>query len=191
MEDIKRVIGIPNVLFNATSETIEQTVWNRVYSTIESGRGIYLHGRAGRGKSFIVAALLRMKAEQLLAADRAPARIAELLHFADCNDLIMELRSSFKPSTNGDDLSIIENHVNYSMLVLDDIGVNKPTEYIVQAFYTIINSRYRMQNSRITIITSNLSLDELSAKYDDRVVSRIAGMCDALEITGDDRRITK
>lgn len=72
-------------------------------------------------------------------------------------------------------------------LCLDDFGPEKTTDYASQMLYMIIN--YRYENMKSTVITSNLTLDQLSAKLeDDRMPSRIMGMCSMMHVAGDDQR---
>ena len=72
-------------------------------------------------------------------------------------------------------------------LILDDMGAEKTSEWSIQTLYSIIDRRYR--DEKQTLITSNLTLDEIAEKVGDRIASRIAGMCKVVEIKGKDRRI--
>jgi len=77
------------------------------------------------------------------------------------------------------------------ILVIDDIGIGNVTDFSLQIFYDIVDGRW-MKDMNGMIITANLSLDDLAKKLDDdRLPSRIAGMCDVVELTGKDRRIDK
>ena len=75
------------------------------------------------------------------------------------------------------------------LLILDDLGVEKTTEWALQALYVVVNRRYL--DGRQTIITSNLTLDEVREKLGDRIASRIVGMCHPVRLTGRDRRLQK
>jgi DNA replication protein DnaC len=70
---------------------------------------------------------------------------------------------------------------------MDDLGVEKTSEWSMQTLYTITDWRYR--ELRQTLVTSNLTLDEIAGKVGDRIASRIAGMCKVVELKGKDRRI--
>lgn len=72
-------------------------------------------------------------------------------------------------------------------VILDDIGVEKNSEWVSTTLYTIINGRY--ENERPTILISNLNIKELADKVDDRIVSRITEMCIEKRIEGGDRRV--
>lgn len=85
----------------------------------------------------------------------------------------------------------ISSCVNSGVFVLDDFGVGNVTEFSLGAFYEIIDGRWMMQKNGL-IITANLSLDDLAIKTgDDRLASRIAGICDVIEVVGDDMRLVK
>lgn len=73
------------------------------------------------------------------------------------------------------------------LLILDDLGAQKLTDYVRQVTYYILNEREQYQLD--TVITSNFSLKEIDRQIDARVSSRIAGMCKILEFGGKDRRI--
>jgi DNA replication protein DnaC len=73
------------------------------------------------------------------------------------------------------------------LLILDDVGAEKFTEWSIEILYKIINERYEKKLN--TIIISNLSLSELAQRVGDRITSRIAEMCEIKKITGEDKRI--
>jgi len=79
-------------------------------------------------------------------------------------------------------------HIEGDVLFLDDLGAEKMTDFVRQSLYAIIN--YREQHELPTIITSNYNLSNISGKIDDRIASRIAGMCEVIEIKGNDRRLS-
>ena len=138
----------------------------------ESKRGLFIHGPVGTGKTHIAAALLRTRSGMGNTVPR----------------LLLSLRKSFEDQETSE-AQIIDRYSRYSFLVLDDMGAEKSSEYSIQSLYLIIDQRYR--DMLPTIITSNLSLTELANKLDDRIASRIAGMCDVVKLTGKDRRLSK
>jgi DNA replication protein DnaC len=99
----------------------------------------------------------------------------------------MELRDSFREKAERSEREIIEHYSNVQLLVLDDLGAEKTSDFALQSLYIIIDKRY--SEMRHTIITSNLSVDEIAGKVGDRIASRIAGMCRVIELKGRDRRI--
>ena len=72
------------------------------------------------------------------------------------------------------------------LLIIDDIGSEKLTEWVRERIVSIIHTR--VSNGLSTIYTSNLSPEELKAEMGDRISSRILGGACVVEITGADRR---
>lgn len=74
------------------------------------------------------------------------------------------------------------------VFVLDDLGVEKTTEYALSMLYEILEDRINSYRNGL-IITSNLSLDQLAQKLgDDRIPSRLNGICRQIEMRGQDYR---
>jgi len=84
---------------------------------------------------------------------------------------------------------LINELSKFEVLLIDDLGVGKSTEFANQILYEIIEKRI-MNRQHGLIITSNLSPDEFSEKCgDDRISSRIFGLCDVFKLEGDDFRL--
>lgn len=79
----------------------------------------------------------------------------------------------------------IRAYIDSPVLVLDDIGTEKDTAFTLVSLYEVIDGRY-MSMSGGLIVTSNLSLGEMAQKWgDDRLTSRLAGMCKVLSLSGE------
>lgn len=87
-------------------------------------------------------------------------------------EFYLELRSTFH-KTDITEKEIIDKYVYVDVLILDDIAVEKSSEWAYSSLYWIINQR--MQKNKLTIITSNYTLEELMEKgyLDARIVRRI------------------
>lgn len=72
------------------------------------------------------------------------------------------------------------------LLILDDLGTEFQTKYTTSTIYNIINTR--LSASHPTIISTNLTLEEIQKLYTYRMVSRIIGMLDRIEFIGNDVR---
>ncbi|MEN6325813.1 MAG: hypothetical protein ABFD18_06365 [Syntrophomonas sp.] len=72
------------------------------------------------------------------------------------------------------------------LVVLDDIGVEKPTDWVAERLYAVVDTRYRME--RATIFTSNCSEKELTNQLGGRLVSRIYEMAEPVQVIGPDHR---
>lgn len=81
----------------------------------------------------------------------------------------------------------LNNVINCDLLILDDLGTEFTTQFVVSSIFDIVNSR--ILNKKPTIINTNLSFEELKQKYSDRVVSRISKDYRMLQFFGKDIRI--
>lgn len=87
-----------------------------------------------------------------------------------------------------DDLSDTHSQlVSCDLLILDDLGTEFPSTYVNAALYDIINTRLLAEKP--TIISTNLSMDELSKRYSERFASRITGFYGKMEFLGSDIRV--
>ncbi|KMT21863.1 ATP-binding protein [Clostridium cylindrosporum] len=85
------------------------------------------------------------------------------------------------------DKSKLDYTLNCDLLIIDDLGTENITQSSQSEIFNIINERILRRKK--TIISTNLSLDELQVKYHQRIVSRIFGNFDIFEFFGQDIRI--
>ena len=85
------------------------------------------------------------------------------------------------------------NILNVDLLIIDDLGTEKISDSKITELVSIINTRLLNQNHKITktIISTNLSLEDIKAIYSERVFSRISSHFSMVRLTGDDIRIQK
>lgn len=112
---------------------------------------------------------------------------------------MQEIRSSFGKENGADEL--ISEIRDVEVLVLDDLGAERTTEWVSEQIFNIVN--HRLNKGLQTIITSNYSPEQLILRLspknrngeveDDeqgyRIVSRIKDMCYVVNLTGEDRRM--
>ena len=75
---------------------------------------------------------------------------------------------------------------NCKLLIIDDIGAEKSTEWVNERLLSIINTR--MMKGLSTIYTSNCSLDDIGKRLGERIRSRIRGSVTEIHLTGQDKR---
>jgi len=75
------------------------------------------------------------------------------------------------------------------LLVLDDFGAERATDFVLEELERIVDWRYRMM--KLTAVATNLNTARISEKYGQRAISRWAESCLIAGVTGDDRRPTK
>ena len=163
----------------------QHTSWDHVPENIQkyvqeiqkTKRGIYIHGEVGTGKTHIAYAITDWMIGQDIWCK-----------FVNTTELIFDIKKDFGREYL-DKRNWEEVLANFKgVLVLDDIGAERVTEYVAEVFYLIMNRRYNEMYP--TIFTSNHSLGNLAEKVGDRTASRIIEMCDVVEIKGEDRRIS-
>ena len=106
--------------------------------------------------------------------------------FISVPELLLEIRDTFQ-SNEISEKAVIDKYSWVDVLILDDLGVEKTSDWVLQTLYTIMDRRYREELR--TIITSNLDIEEIREKFDDRIASRIVGMCRICTLKGKDRRV--
>lgn len=132
---------------------------------------IYLWGAAGVGKTHLATAIARQFKDGWIFK---PQQI-----YRKCRGL----------KDGAEEQAAIDKYIKVPVLVIDDLGVDKRTDFSFSTLYEIIDGRDMARRNGM-IITSNLSLNGLAERLgDDRIASRIAGMCRVVEIVGKDYRI--
>jgi DNA replication protein DnaC len=114
-------------------------------------------------------------------------------HFYEVPDLLKRLRDTFDPSRGQDELEVLEPVLRADLLVLDDLGEEKTSEWVQEALAHVVNTRY--SENRSTIFTTNLvdSPDSthpksFAYKVGGRTRSRLIEMCDWVYMDGPDTR---
>lgn len=136
-------------------------------------KGLYLYGLAGSGKTHLAAAI----GNHLLLRARP--------RFVTSPELLLQIKKTYG-NQNGDDEYI--DRLSYAkLLIIDDLGSEKPTEWVQETLFVIIDRRYT--HYLPTIFTSNFSLDQLKERLGYRLASRIAEMTEVVELRPVDYRI--
>lgn len=158
---------------HASWDDVPKNIQKLVENMRESRRGLYIHGDVGTGKTHIAYAINDFLKVQT--------------RFHNTTELIFDIKRDFD-RLSYDKMRWDERLSDHKgMLILDDIGAERMTDYVAEVFYLIINKRY---NDMLPIIfTSNLSVGELAERVGDRTASRIIEMCDVVKLEGEDRRI--
>lgn len=152
------------------------------------GKGLLFMGGCGVGKTHLaVAALLE------IINSGKPGR----LMFSNFQDLIQEIQASFDADTATTKAEIMRPILEADLLVLDELGSQKPTQFVHDILYYVINTRYNEE--RATIFTTNYydrSADAKEETLDQRIGTRLRSrlfeMAQVIEFAGarDHRRMT-
>lgn len=162
------------------------------YETLAAGRALYVHGPNGRGKTYLACQVAKHYAVRSLY------RAGGLWHqrsvrFAAVQDVFTTLRSSWDRWDVTEE-DVFSRFAGVDLLVLDDLGKGKPTEWGFEALFNLVNDRYA--NAKPTIFTSQYSPADLARRYaqaDRETVSalqsRLLGWCEPVLLDGPDRRL--
>lgn len=143
-----------------------------VWPGSHEGRGMLLMGGCGSGKTHLaVAALL-----EIIHAGK-PGRVL----FSNFQDLIQEIQASFDDGSPVKKSEILHPLLEADLLVLDELGSQKPTMFVQDILFYILNSRYNDQRS--TIFTTNY-VDDLQDRIGAPLRSRLYEMADEIRLTG-------
>ena len=139
---------------------------------------LFIYGSYGTGKTHMAVAIAR---ELLLQGKKVV--------FTSVPRLLFEIRKAFQEDTRETEAVYIERYCSCEFLVLDDFGLEKATEWARQTMDYIIYQRDNLLKPMV--VTSNLSLDEISQKIDGRIASRLAGMGRVVHFKGPDYRLSR
>lgn len=161
---------IPKNDAQAKAKSIAKDYCNS-YKTVRQRdcNGLIFVGKPGCGKSHLAAGVMK----------RVIRDYGEACAFMSSVQLFESLRPH--ADDNGEDIDTQREALTTAgLLVIDDLGTEKLTEWVEEQLYYVINGRYNAMLP--TVITTNLRLADIMQRYGARIVSRLCGMCYPLEV---------
>ncbi|HEY0319987.1 MAG TPA: ATP-binding protein [Pyrinomonadaceae bacterium] len=167
---------------NGTQLRAFQYAWRLAREYPAADRGLVFMGPVGVGKTHLSVAILRALMEKGVGC-----------LFYEFGSLLKEIQNSYNPISQTSELKVLAPVFEAEVLVLDELGASKPTDWVRDTMMQIINTRYN--DRKLTIFTTNY-LDGRRAERDEtledrigvRLRSRLYEMCKTIHIEGEDYR---
>ncbi|WP_406325219.1 ATP-binding protein [Streptomyces niveus] len=164
---------VPHRFAAATPDNAANAWAKQVVTDLHSARSLVLCGPVGTGKTHYAWSALRALAD-------TGARIT--WRATTEADMFAQLRPGGAADAEGE----IEKLASVGVLLIDDLGAAKNSEWTEEVTYRIVNRRY--EECRPSIFTTNVHPDHFTTTLGARIASRLAQMCDVVEVKGADRR---
>lgn len=153
---------------------VERSVEARLtVPTLVHGPSLLLSGAVGRGKTYQAWGAVRALAVSGLRVSWKVTTAADLY-------------ASIRPRAGVDGESVFQSFAHARLLVVDDLGAAKTTEFTEEINYRLVNHRY--EDELPTLFTSNVPPKELASALGGRVASRLVEMTTRVVLRGEDRR---
>ena len=151
------------------------------FTAVVSGKGLYISGKAGVGKTYRTAGLA--------------GKLVELEYdvcFTTSSDLFARLRDSYSGKTTE---QVVSDYTTAEFLFIDDLGKEPPTAWVLSMLFRIIDTRYASQLP--TVVNTQFAPSQLAARLSsegsveeaEAIVSRLLEDCTPLVMEGENRRL--
>lgn len=166
-----------------TFENFDQSKFPSAYEKVKSyaeqfgnncGESLLLIGNPGTGKTHLAAA----------ATNYIVRNMGISVKFGNFPELLENMKTSF-----GTEKDIGRELIDVPLLVIDDLGKERQSEWSRSVIYRVINGRY--ENYAPIIITTNETMMTLRSNIGEATFSRIIEMCEGIDMNGEDYRIRK
>lgn len=161
----------------AVMEKTFQTCRRYAYSFSMKSGNLLFSGNTGLGKTFLSACIARTVAD---------SGYSVVYESAGKLFTVLE-RARFESSE--ENRRAAEKYSACDLLIVDDLGTELPGQFVTAALYTLVNDR--LLEGKPTIISTNLSSEDLSRRYSPQIASRLRGSYRRVAFVGDDIRLLK
>ena len=170
--DLKLGVNIRSLM-----EKTYQTCRKYAFSFSEKSGNLLFSGDTGLGKTFLSACIARTVADCGYSVVYESA--AHLFNKLE--------RAKFDPTE--ENRREAAKYTLCDLLIVDDLGTEMSSQFVTAALYTLINDR--LLERKATIISTNLTIEDLTRRYSAQIVSRLRGSYTRVPFLGDDIRVKK
>ena len=177
--------GVGKRFLTATFENFERQRMPKAYDIAlgfaekfdeNDGEGLLFTGDVGTGKTHLAAAI----------ANKIIRKYSATVEFVSYVEVLADIRTAF--SNHSEEAYLLEERMRKAgLLVIDDLGKERPSPFTNELFYRVVNGRYK--DRLPMIITSNYGVESLSERLDYPVFSRLVDTCKVVEMRGIDYRM--
>lgn len=155
-----------------------------IKENVKNGKGLYIYSQnTGNGKTQTAINILHYYFKAIAGDNFGVGRGV----FVNLADFFIELKASFAFKEEQYEVEKMKKLIRIAdLVVFDDIGSERPTDFVVEILYKLINERYN--NQKAMIFTSNYSLTDLS-QWHTRIASRIQEVCETVYFKAGDYRV--
>ena len=158
-------------VYEAVKEFVEQ-----IRERLDDGDGLWLMGDVGTGKTTLA-----------MLVSKAAVEAQRTVAIYSLPRLLARIRRTYDAEAGEPYLEFFERLTSVDLLHVDDLGVEKRSDWVLEQLYAIVNERYEAQRS--IVVTTNLDQAALEEEIGPRTVSRLVEICgDPLPLFGDDLR---
>ena len=161
----------------AVMEKTYQTCRRYAFGFHNKAGNLLFSGNTGLGKTFLSACIARAVADQGYS-----------VVYESAGKLFQTLEKA-RFEANDENRRAAAKYAECDLLIVDDLGTELPGQFVTAALYSLVNDR--LLESRPTIISTNLSEEELIRRYNPQIASRLRGSYRRVAFVGDDIRLLK
>ena len=164
---------VPRVIMEKTYQTCRRYA----FGFHEKAGNLLFSGNTGLGKTFLSACIARTVADQ-----------GHSVVYESAGKLFQTLEKA-RFEANDENRRNAAKYAECDLLIVDDLGTELPGQFVTAALYSLINDR--LLENKPTIISTNLSEEELVRRYNPQIASRLRGSYKRVAFVGDDIRLLK
>jgi len=158
-------------------EKTYQTCRKYAYGFSLKSENLLFSGNTGLGKTFLSACIARV------VADSGYSVVYE-----SAGNMFSAMEKA-RFEGNDENRKAAEKYTSCDLMIVDDLGTELPGQFVTAALYNLVNDR--IQKGRPTIISTNLSSEDLARRYSPQIASRLRGNYTRVAFLGEDIRILK